>query len=202
MNAKRLSVVILALIVGMSTVGFFWILTGTDYLKLRRSGSNTIMFLENETDGVLNLSTNTSGTETPSSIGDLRPTGIAKTLYYPVVKDTLGDGWLCNADSDNGLRLSADFIIDSVSVFANWGAGDTLFMTTYKTTANAQTISGPDTLTSTTLRVYKTVDFTGDADTLRSFDVSAGKFPAFYLNESGNVDSAFVVAYGRDYDVQ
>lgn len=179
--------------------------TFTDFIMLKRTGSQTTMFMDNNTNGILDFQQNTTGARNPSSssIGNLGMTGVRLTIPLPVVKDTLGDGWYpVAADSDNGIWLSQDFILDSISVFANWGAADSLMITTYKTNPNAQTISGPDTLFSTTLRVYKSIDYTGDADSLRSFDISAGKFPAFYFDEHGNVDSVFVLMHGRTYDVR
>lgn len=166
-------------------------------LKVRRNPNVSYgAVIEHETTGVLNLSTN--GT----NIGDLRPTGITKTMVFDFGNDTFSTQWVpARADSDIGIRLNGDAILDSLSVLSTFGTGDTAIVRVYKTTSVATLISGPDTLVSGSAG-YQTVSLTGVAAATRDIDISAGEYPAIQITEKGTLLQVSTVLYFREYDAQ
>lgn len=187
---------LLFFVIGILT-GATWWNRFSHMIALRTSPSvDPTLVLEHETSGVLNIATN------PDSIGNARPTGVTKTLVFDFGNDTFGDQWVpAAADSDVGIRFNGDIIIDSVSVLSTFGSGDSAHVTIYKTTANVTTVSGIDTLFSAAAG-YQTIDLTGVATSTRSFDVSAGQFPAILVDEHGTLLLVSVFIYYREYDVQ
>lgn len=165
----------------------------SDYLAIYRTGSNADLFIKNTRAGVVNFS------QTEAAIGNVRPTGVTKTMVFDYSLQTFADMWVAAADSDLGVRLNGDAIIDSFSILSTFGAGDTVIVRIYKTTANATLISGPDTLVSGSAG-YQTIDLTGVAAATRDFDISAGEYPAIRLDEQGTIEAASALLYLREYD--
>lgn len=179
----------------------------TSFLRLKRPNTNYDVFFENETDGVVNLSTSRD------SIGDLRPTGIHFSIPIVAQQDTqtiprekrgaFYTQWVALADSDNGIFQNQDIILDSVTFIADIAAGtpDSGIVRLYSTTTNATLVDGPDTLIWSAAG-HKRIDLTNIAASSRDFDVSAGEYPALQIVEVGSLYTVTAILHGRTYDVQ
>ena len=176
----------------------------SNYLTLA-TRSLVDVFMEYETTGVLNLTTTLTG------IGTLRPTGVTKTLVISTIPDSsvvvaqapgsFFTQWIASADTDNGIRLMGDAILDSISVFATPTTTDSLIIITYNTDANPPVTISTDTLIYSAAG-YKSKSYTSITDATRDFNVSAGQYPAFRVTEVGTLSTVVFTMHFREYDVQ
>ncbi len=155
-------------------------------------GKNATAVIHHITAGKLEFSTS------EAAIGDLEIIGVNQ-VYTLNLGTSLVDGFVpASADSDAGYGIPIDFILDSLRfTSSDEAAGDSAIFTTYRTTATAVIISGPDTLTGNGI-----VNYTAIAAASRDLDASADEKFSIFVDVKGTYTDALLQIFGRSYDVR
>lgn len=158
------------------------------YIALKRDWGIPDVFIENETDGTVNFATSLTG------IGDLFIIG--ESVNRAIHNGALADGWIAAADSDRGIAITRDFLLDSLRINCTDWSSDTIIVLAYKTTANVTLLS------TDTLIANGQISYTSLSTANRSFDNSANTRPAFRIDVKGTLSNVGIALFGKTYDVQ
>lgn len=180
---------ILVILVGIVYAANFTGIDGALGITQQTNSTNWV-FLDHTTANNLNIASSLT------TIGDIAISGIR---YERLLFDGAGaDQFVPTAnDTDRGVAQSGDKIVDSLWVSSNdFGAGDTLIITTYLTTTIA-TVLSVDTVIA-----QGTVDLTDIAAATREADLSAGERYSYFVDERGTITNFTLEEFSRSWDAR